>query len=257
MAPKGRQLKSVTTILFDLDNTLIPTKHGDKKAIEKTARILMDKYRMPEEEAASVTQVFLRNFRLCPHNENEKIDEWRVFLWTNALTDQYKWAAKEIYAEWIRLRYECLAPGSGVISMLKKLRSKYSVGLITNGTTASQWEKIDQLKLRSYFDCILVSGDLPWEKPDKNIFYRACELMSVNPSDCIMVGDKMETDIIGAKAAGVLATVLISPNPSLSYLNYPRPDYVLESSLLLLNLLHNQPDLDVMDDSNSNSSDGS
>lgn len=74
-------------------------------------------------------------------------------------------------------------------------REDYLLGLITNGPSRAQWQKIEKLKLRKYFDCVLVSGDLPWEKPDQHIFLEACKLLSVEPRMCIMVGDKLETDI--------------------------------------------------------------
>lgn len=79
--------------------------------------------------------------------------------------------------------------------MLVALRSFYILGLITNGPTNAQWEKIEELNLSNYFDCILVSADLPWEKPDKRIFHAACKYLDVESKECIMVGDKLETDI--------------------------------------------------------------
>lgn len=78
--------------------------------------------------------------------------------------------AVEVYTTWLKLRYECLALSADVQALLKKLRRNFTLALITNGTSSSQWEKINLLKLQSYFSCILVSGDLPWEKPNKNIF---------------------------------------------------------------------------------------
>lgn len=74
-------------------------------------------------------------------------------------------------------------------------REDYLLGLITNGPSRAQWQKVERLDLRKYFDCLLVSGDLPWEKPDQHIFLEACRLLAVEPRACIMVGDKLETDI--------------------------------------------------------------
>jgi len=42
-----------------------------------------------------------------------------------------------------------------------------------------------------------LSGDLPWEKPEAEIFQKACHSLNVRPEECIMVGDKLETDILG------------------------------------------------------------
>lgn len=88
-------------------------------------------------------------------------------------------------------------------------REDYLLGLITNGTSRAQWQKIELLGLRKYFDVLLVSGDLPWEKPDQNIFLEACKLLGVPPRNCIMVGDKLETDIKGGKEAELGGTVWI------------------------------------------------
>lgn len=83
--------------------------------------------------------------------------------------------------------------------MLKQLRKNYLLAIITNGPSNAQWEKIKKLGLNmgksSLFDCILVSADLPWEKPDPRIFLAAASYLGVAPNSCIMVGDKIETDI--------------------------------------------------------------
>lgn len=88
-----------------------------------------------------------------------------------------------------------LAPST--VSMLSQLKKKYLLALITNGPSNAQWEKIHKLALTQYFDVILVSSDLPWEKPESEIFQKACDFLNVRAEQCIMVGDKLETDILG------------------------------------------------------------
>lgn len=72
-----------------------------------------------------------------------------------------------------------------------------------------------------------------------------------------MVGDKLETDILGGKEASLAATVWISDAPFTST-SHPRPDFTLSSVTELSHFLPFKlitiPDLD---DGNSNSSDGS
>lgn len=86
----------------------------------------------------------------------------------------YNSFAEEIYITWLSLRYEYLAPEISVIKMLEQLRRHcgYNLALITNGSSDSQWEKIKLLNIGDYFDLVLVSGDLPWEKPDPKIFFK-------------------------------------------------------------------------------------
>lgn len=123
------------------------------------------------------------------------IDAWRVSLWQKALPDQYRHLTDDIYEQWLELRYHHLQMPSELVNLLKTLRKNYLLAIITNGPSNAQWEKISKLNFKTYFDCIMVSADLLWEKPDPRIFIAACNYLGVLPLNCIMVGDKIETDI--------------------------------------------------------------
>ncbi|XP_034936436.1 N-acylneuraminate-9-phosphatase [Chelonus insularis] len=142
--------------------------------------------------------------------------------------------------------------------MLLELRKKYLLGLITNGSSNAQWEKIRQLDITRYFDVVLVSGDLPWEKPEARIFHEACRILGVSPSNCIMVGDKIETDILGGIEAGLSGTVWIplSDKTRLSA-DEPKPNYTIKRVTDLLGILNRRPGAPELEDSSSNASDGS
>ncbi len=64
-----------------------------------------------------------------------------------------------------------------VKSLLCELRSSYNLALVSNGNSDRQWEKIRACNLETYFDCIVVSGDTPWTKPDVNIFLKVSFLL--------------------------------------------------------------------------------
>uniref|UniRef100_A0A182JDP2 Haloacid dehalogenase-like hydrolase domain-containing protein 3 n=1 Tax=Anopheles atroparvus TaxID=41427 RepID=A0A182JDP2_ANOAO len=138
---------------------------------------------------------YLSAFRRCPDNPDMALAQWRSQLWYDVLPGTHKQLAGELYGRWLEWRYRYLAIPAEVQTMLQTLRLQYLLGIITNGPTAAQWEKIDRLALNKYFDCILVSSDLPWAKPDRNIFYAACHYLGVPPGQCVMIGDKLETDI--------------------------------------------------------------
>lgn len=171
---------------------------------------------------------------------------------------------EEIYLQWLQLRYKHLLPSEEVISLLESLRKKYYLAVISNGESTSQWEKLTRLHLIPYFDCILISGDLPWEKPNKQIFFEACTHLGVRPEECIMVGDKLETDILGAGKAGLAASVWI-PLKEPGFVHVARdiiPDYTIEDMVDLLHILSGDVQKKSVfcpefEDCNSNSSDGS
>ncbi|PSN36421.1 hypothetical protein C0J52_11664 [Blattella germanica] len=147
----------------------------------------------------------------------------------------------EVYREWLRLRYHYLALTPEVLSLLRKLRQHYLLCLITNGPSRAQWEKVEFLHLRSYFDYILVSGDLPWEKPNPNIFLEACNYLGVQPKKCLMVGDKLETDILGGIKAHIGVTVWLSLSSDIKDAPQPQPDFIINNIMDLCHLLPSKP----------------
>lgn len=150
---------------------------------------------MSGESATICTTSFLKAFRRCPENPEMSLDIWRSQLWSNALPESHKKITTEIYKTWLQLRFHYLAIKPEITALLQKLRQHYLLGVITNGPSQAQWEKVQRLNVNKYFDCVLVSSDLPWEKPSEHIFFAACNYLGVEPGQCLMVGDKLETDI--------------------------------------------------------------
>uniref|UniRef100_A0A1L8DD70 Putative n-acylneuraminate-9-phosphatase-like protein n=1 Tax=Nyssomyia neivai TaxID=330878 RepID=A0A1L8DD70_9DIPT len=224
-------LSQITTIFFDLDNTLVPTRKADAKACTKLVDFLQEEHGMSREAALLSTSTFLRTFRRCPDNEELPLDEWRCHLWSEALPEPFKCLSSEIHHTWLQLRLRYMSPTAETIKMLESLRAHFFLALITNGPSAAQWEKVNRLNVAKYFDCILVSGELPWEKPDARIFHAACNLLGVQAHQCIMIGDKLETDIQGGKEAKLGATFWLPltsaerPEPQLGYM----PDFTIHN----------------------------
>ncbi|KAH8387118.1 hypothetical protein KR093_004858 [Drosophila rubida] len=192
----------ISAFYFDLDNTLIPTRAGDSKAIRKLADVLETQYSFTKDDANLATQNFLKSFRRCPDNSQTSLDSWRTHLWRESLQQKHKHLADDIYPQWLKLRYRYLAVPPDYVQLLQRMRrAGYALALITNGPSNAQWEKVAKLHVRGYFDCVLVSSDLPWEKPHPEIFYAACNFLNVKPHECAMIGDKLETDIKGGHLA--------------------------------------------------------
>ena len=94
-------------------------------------------------------------------------------------------------------------PYSDAHSTLAALIDKgYKLGIIANqkiGTT----ERLAFWGLRQYFDVIAASAELGYAKPDKEIFEKAFELAGCTAQESVMVGDRLDNDIIPAKAIGM------------------------------------------------------
>jgi len=67
---------------------------------------------------------------------------------------------------------------------------------------------LDGFGIGRYFQHREVSGHHGYRKPDVRLFLRACEDLGVEPGECIMVGDRIDNDVVPAKLLG-MRTVLL------------------------------------------------
>lgn len=93
-------------------------------------------------------------------------------------------------------------PTSGMKELVRGLRGKYKLGLLTNNT--KEWyERINKTyKISDEFDKVLVSADAKRRKPDKKIYLMMTELLGVKPEECIFIDDYFE-NVAGANKAGM------------------------------------------------------
>ena len=83
------------------------------------------------------------------------------------------------------------------------------LGMITNGIPSFQQPKLDTLELAAHFEHVVTSGEFGVPKPDASIFLHACALFGVDPSEAVYVGDRLETDAVGAVDAGLTGVWLL------------------------------------------------
>lgn len=94
----------------------------------------------------------------------------------------------------------------GLEQTLKTLQAlNLRLGIITNGPSPFQEQKIEAMGIANYFSVILVSSAEGVKKPDAEIFHRAVTRLGVEPHEAIFVGDNPTADIAGAQAFGMQA----------------------------------------------------
>jgi putative hydrolase of the HAD superfamily len=92
----------------------------------------------------------------------------------------------------------------GLDPMLKTLQAQHrQMGIITNGPSPFQEQKIEAMGITSYFSAILVSAAEGVKKPEAEIFRRALTRLGVEAHEAIFVGDNPHADIAGAQALGM------------------------------------------------------
>ena len=79
----------------------------------------------------------------------------------------------------------------------------YVLHLITNGFEKTQWSKLNNSGLGSYFTHVITSEASNSLKPKKEIFLYAMDKAKASLPESIMIGDNLDADIQGAMNAGM------------------------------------------------------
>ena len=82
------------------------------------------------------------------------------------------------------------------------LAKKYHLGIIANQIPGAE-KRLEAMGIRRYFDVIVSSAEEGVEKPDPRIFRLALERAGCVPEQAVMIGDRIDNDIVPAKALGM------------------------------------------------------
>ncbi len=110
------------------------------------------------------------------------------------------------------LREEILDPSlytlyEDTIEVLKQCKELGFENYILSNNFPELYSIIEQLGLTVYFKDYIVSANVGYEKPRKELFEYALKLAG-NPENCYMIGDNPVADIQGGKAVG-MKTILV------------------------------------------------
>jgi putative hydrolase of the HAD superfamily len=89
-------------------------------------------------------------------------------------------------------------PLPGAIPLLKHLRSRVRIAVVTNNVVAEQRDKLVCCGLDSLVDALVVSEEVGVAKPEAAIFKAALNRVKCCAEEAVMVGDSWEVDILGA-----------------------------------------------------------
>ncbi len=90
----------------------------------------------------------------------------------------------------------------GVDDLLMKLRASKRVGLLTDGLTQVQRNKVAALGLDAGMDALLFSDELATQKPDERLFAWFEQRFDLAASQLLYVGDNPAKDFYGARRRG-------------------------------------------------------
>ncbi|MBD1583833.1 HAD family hydrolase [Pseudoalteromonas sp. S16_S37] len=143
-------------------------------------------------------------------------------------------AIKTFKGHYEQLAGQCASLYPNVETGLAAL-SGFSKALITNKDRVFTEPLLQQLQLSSYFD-VLVCGDDGQKKPAAQPLLKACELMELQPSEVIMVGDS-KSDILAAQNANIEVIALTYGYHQGANLQEFNPQYLCDNFLDIIPIL--------------------
>lgn len=195
-------MTDIKAVIFDLDNTILDRTHTFKSFAASFLNHYFEQLESYEQQLALIIELDQDGYK----------DKRELF---RELLDQLPWTAKPEHQELMHFYSEHYVKSAVLfdqaLEVIRHAKSKYKIGLITNGRTEIQYGKIDHLGLREHFDFIIVSEEAGVKKPDRRIFEAAWTELNLRPEQCIYVGDHPVNDIEGASLAG-LGTIWVQVN---------------------------------------------
>ncbi len=192
-------------VFFDVDDTLLDTSTFAETARKAAIELMVDNgLPLDKDEAYGVLKTIIRQ-------KGSNYGKHFNILTEVVLGHEDPMLVALGMITYHNVKIALLRPFAETIDTLIYLKSQeYRLGVISNGITIKQWEKLVRLNVYSFFDEVITSEEVGAKKPDKLIYDVALRKMNGDPEKSIMIGNKFKEDALGAVNAGMSAILVNS-----------------------------------------------
>ena len=193
----------VKRIIFDQDNTLMMWKDEYDESYKKAL----------DELNISYSDSDINDLINIIDNYEKYYDMYNKKNMVNLINEKCRLKVPNNFVDvWMKYLCNCYSEDDKKnVDVLEYLSSKYELVVLSNWFRYSQVKRIENAGLDKYF-IDMIFTDTVKNKPNKEAFIKACG--SHQPSECIMIGDNYNVDILGAINAGLDAILLDKYNKS-------------------------------------------
>lgn len=168
-------LENVKWIYFDVGSTIIDESAAYEHRMKEIA------------ESAGTTYESVYTSAVAFYKQNQKGD---------------KEAAKLLGVELTKWHEEDEVLYSDAARCLELLSRKYKIGIIANQSPGTK-ARLEKHGILRYIDLVVASAEEGVAKPDRRIYEIALNRSNCEPGEAVMVGDRIDNDIVPAKALGM------------------------------------------------------
>ena len=168
-------IKNAEWLFFDIGWTLVNEKAAFEDRLRKIA------------EASNTTYDNVYETAINFYKQNQKGDRETAKLLGVSLPVWQK---------------ELEAPYPDAVQCLEFLSGKYKIGIIANQSLGTE-QRLERYGLFQYINLVVASAEEGVSKPDKRIFEIALNRSGCKAGDSVMIGDRIDNDIVPANLLGM------------------------------------------------------
>lgn len=169
-------MDAVKWLFFDIGSTLV----DESKCIEHRCNKIVKNNNISKDKFYKKMMDFAKESSFFPVKSAAKYYGFEIPEWPTELEQLYP-KTKEV---------------------LELLSQKYKLGIIANQVAGTQ-ERINNWGIGEYFDVVAASAEAGCAKPDLKIFNIALEQADCRAENAVMIGDRLDNDIVPAKRLGM------------------------------------------------------
>ncbi len=194
----------ITTVVFDLDDTLYDEIDYCKSGFKAVAEYIATLPDTPSAEYIfnSLREQFMAGNRT--NTFNTALDDLGL-----SYDDQLVQKLIKKYRNH-KPKIELPADSAKVLRLLKK---KYTLALLTDGFLPAQQLKVQALKIENYFKCIIYTEKLGRQfwKPSPAGFEKLMQKLGVKPKNTVYIADNQTKDFIAPNKLGLWTIQITRP----------------------------------------------
>jgi putative hydrolase of the HAD superfamily len=196
----------IKAVIFDIDNTIIDFLEMKKKSLGPAVEAMISKgLKLSKEDALAKIYDFYEQYGM----------EYKL-IFQELLRSVGQFDYKMLAAGIIAYReHREVKPYAGMVDVLKSLRTKgLKLAIVSDAPSLKAWTRLTYMGLEEYFDVVVTFDDTKLAKPAKLPFEKAVAELGVERSEVLMIGDRPEKDVLGAKQMGFFSCFARYGNPN-------------------------------------------
>ena len=188
----------IKAVVFDLDNTLVDFMLMKRQAIDAAINAMIDAgLNLSRKDIQSRIDAIYKEKGMEFQNVFDQL------LYGEFQKLNYKILSAGVIA-YRRAREAALVPYPHVyMTLMELLKMGIRLAVVSDAPAREAWLRLSYLNFHHIFDHVVTFEDTGERKPHEAPFRRALELLRVEPSEALMIGDWAERDVVGAAKVGM------------------------------------------------------